>query len=345
MKYKEAIKQSMQQAMEKPNNILIGQGITDFKGIWDTTTDLHKQYPDRVIETPIAEDSTAGICIGIALKGMYPINIHIRSDFSLLMFNQLINHAAKYKYMFGGLFELPMLFRLVIGRSWGQGAQHSQSLQSLLAHIPGLVVLMPSTPKAILKTYEYAINNYKGPVVSFEHRLMYDLSIEEDSNYELKDPFSSRLISEGKDITIVASSIMVLEALRAQNFLKKNHISCDIIDLHSISNPNKELIINSIKKTGRLVVLDSSWVPYGVSSEISRIILESDPSLLQKPAKFIGMQNASCPTAKPLEDLFYPDLHDIIFNIAELLEGDSKNIQLPQKGSIVDHYKHYKGPF
>ena len=122
---------------------------------------LKEMYPDRLIETPIAEDSVAGICMGLALNGMYPINTHIRADFGLLIFNQLINLAAKYRYMFGGLFEVPSLFRMVIGRSWGQGAQHSQSLQSLMAHIPGLTVIMPSSPKAIELSYRHAISEYK----------------------------------------------------------------------------------------------------------------------------------------------------------------------------------------
>ncbi len=132
MKYREALTLAMSEAMEDPKSMILGQGITDFKGMWGTTSGLSQKYPDRVIETPLSEDAVAGICIGASLNGMYPINTHIRADFGLLIFNQLINLASKYRYMFGGLFEVPLLFRMVIGRSWGQGAQHSQSLQSLL---------------------------------------------------------------------------------------------------------------------------------------------------------------------------------------------------------------------
>ena len=143
MKYCEAIAISMEKALkDHQNTIIIGQGVTDFKGIFGTVKGLSNSFPDRVLEAPISEDSVAGLCIGAALNGMYPINTHIRADFGLLIFNQLINLAAKYKYMFGGLFEIPVLFRMIIGRSWGQGAQHSQSLQSLMAHIPGLHVIM-----------------------------------------------------------------------------------------------------------------------------------------------------------------------------------------------------------
>ncbi len=151
--YKDALANSIIDAFnQNSNTIILGQGVTDFKGIFGTVTELSEKYPDRVIETPLSEDAIAGICIGAALNGLYPINTHIRADFALLIFNQLINLAAKYKYMFGGLFAVPLMFRLIIGRSWGQGAQHSQSLQSLIAHIPGLVVLMPSTPLADKKS-------------------------------------------------------------------------------------------------------------------------------------------------------------------------------------------------
>src|SRR5690606_6211460 len=127
--------------------------------------------PDRVMDMPLAEEGMTGIAIGAALNGLYPIQTHIRADFVLLAMNQIINLAAKYKYMFGGRFEVPMLIRLIVGRSWGQGAQHSQSLQSLFSHIPGLRVIMPSSSQAILETYPAVIEEYPGPVISFEHRL------------------------------------------------------------------------------------------------------------------------------------------------------------------------------
>ena len=159
--YVSALFKAMQEIMKKNDNaIIIGQGVTDFKGLFGTTSGLKEKYPHRIIETPLAEDSIAGICIGASLNGMYPINTHIRADFSLLIFNQLINLAAKYKYMFGGLFEVPMMIRLIVGRSWGQGAQHSQSLQSLFAHIPGLVVVMPSNPESIIQSYLYGFFFY-----------------------------------------------------------------------------------------------------------------------------------------------------------------------------------------
>ena len=345
--YRQALAEAMQEGLENnPSAIIIGQGATDFKAIFGTVTGLAEKFPARVVETPIAEDSVAGICIGASLNGLYPINTHIRADFGLLAFNQIINLAAKYRYMFGGLFELPMLFRFVIGRSWGQGAQHSQSLQSLLAHIPGLAVVMPSSPSTILSTYRYAIQKYRSPVISLEHRLMYELSFEEEAPAEI-NVSGSRIIKQGKDITIVATSVMVLEAKRAAVHLDEQGIFAEIIDLHSISHPDSDLIFRSVKKTGKLLIADTSWQAYGVAAEINRIINERDPSILKAPSISLGMKPAPCPTAKHLEDHFYPDVHDIVTSAGKLVQKTKNraDFSAPPKQSMTDYYKHFKGPF
>jgi acetoin:2,6-dichlorophenolindophenol oxidoreductase subunit beta len=347
--YRNALFDAMNAALANhPHTVIIGQGVTDHKGIFGTTTGLVDKYGrQRVIETPLAEESITGVCVGAALNGLYPINTHIRADFSLLAFNQLINLAAKYKYMFGGLFEVPMLVRLVIGRSWGQGAQHSQSLQSLFAHIPGLTVIMPSTPEAIEASYDWAVSRHRGPVISLEHRLMYDLAFVDGgwATSRGATPFSSRLVREGKDVTIVATSIMVLEAMRAAEFLSGHGIDCEIIDLHCVSHPDKDMILKSLGRTGRLLVADTSWPAYGVSAEVCRLVAETDPRLLSAPVVTLGMQPAPCPTAKSLEDLFYPDLAQFTEAVARLVRGRSEGIPLPDHHSMTDFYKCFKGPF
>lgn len=345
--YRSALADSMRYALdESPFSAIIGQGVTDHKGIFGTTVGLAEEFPGRVIETPLAEDSIAGVCIGMALNGVYPINTHIRADFGLLTFNQLINLAAKYKYMFGGLFEVPMMMRWVIGRSWGQGAQHSQSLQSLLAHIPGLVVLMPATPKAVLESYKYAITQHRGPVVMLEHRLLYEIEFNDDEASASHPLFGSRLDRVGDDVTIVVTSVMLLEARRAADYLAPLGVSVEIIDLHSVSHYDSQMIIDSVRKTGRLLVADTSWEAYGVSAEIARLIASTDPTLLTAPMKSLGMAPASCPTAKSLEDVFYPDLRSLSRAVLGLLGRDGiLEESLPPAGSMVDFYKHFKGPF
>jgi pyruvate/2-oxoglutarate/acetoin dehydrogenase E1 component len=345
--YRAALAKVMRDVMEEhPHTMIIGQGVTDYKGLFGTTLGLSEKFPSRVIETPLSEDAIAGICMGASLNGMYPINTHIRADFGLLIFNQLINLAAKYRYMFGGLFEVPLMMRMIIGRSWGQGAQHSQSLQSLLAHIPGLVVVMPSSPQSILESYRYAVNSYKGPVIMLEHRLMYELEFEDQETKLVNPLFGSINVRVGSDVTVVATSVMVLEAKRAADYLEDFGVSVEIIDLHSISHPDHEMILNSVRKTGKLLVADTSWVSYGVSAEINRIINETDPSMLKSPSISLGMAPAPCPTAKSLEDLYYPDVHDLVKSICELHFGETEyKVRLPAKQSMTDFYKHFKGPF
>ena len=344
--YRSALASAMDAAMSNsPSTAIIGQGVTDHKGIFGTTSDLSDRFPGRVIETPLAEDSIAGICIGMALNGMYPINTHIRADFGLLTFNQLINLAAKYKYMFGGLFEVPLMMRMVIGRSWGQGAQHSQSLQSLMAHIPGLVVVMPATPQSVLSSYQYAVEQHKGPIVMLEHRLLYEIEFKDDEAPPSHPIFGSRLDRAGSDVTIVATSVMVLEARRAADHLQKNGVSVEIIDLHSVSHYDSKMILESVKKTGRLLIADTSWSPYGVAAEMSRLIASENPGLLKEPIRSVGMAPASCPTAKSLEDVFYPDVRALVSEVLALLPKHAEDFPLPQSESMVDHYKHFKGPF
>ena len=349
--YREALFQTMVDALrENPRVVIFGQGVDDHKGTFGTTLGLAEEFgPDRVFDTPLAEEGMTGVAVGAALNGLYPIQTHIRADFALLAMNQIANLAASYKYMFGGRFEVPMLIRMVVGRSWGQGAQHSKSLQSLFAHLPGLTVIMPASPESVLECYPYVIAKHRGPVISIEHRLLYDLKFRVDRNSDRTNlsPLSSRLVRPGNQITIVASSIMVLEALRAAGHVARyGGIDCEIIDLNCISHPDKALIVESVKKTGKLLVADTSWQAYGVCAEICRIVCEEDPSLLKAPVATLGMQPAPCPTAKSLEDLFYPSLRDLVDTIARLvMESTNHGVPLPDERSMADVYKRFKGPF
>ena len=350
LKYREALFETMDGALSKSDDaFIIGQGVDDHKGTFGTTLGLAEKYgAHRVMDTPLAEEAVTGISVGASLNGMYPIMTHIRADFMLLATNQIINLVAKYRYMFGGLFKVPMLIRAVVGRSWGQGAQHTQSLQSLFAHIPGLTVIMPSDSSAILSAYPHVINEFAAPVISFEHRLLYELdfTIDRQQIAAQGNPLSSTLKRTGGDVTIVATSIMVLEALRAADHLAESGIGCDVIDLNCVTNPDTAMIIDSVRKTGRLLIADTSWQAYGVSAEICRIICEAAPSALKAPVVTLGMAPAPCPTAKTLEDMYYPDLHDLCDAICTLVTGSEEHaIDLPIKKPMTDTYKHFRGPF
>jgi len=349
--YREALFRCMRGALaDHPETFLIGQGVDDHKGTFGSTLGLAAEFgADRVMDSPLAEECMTGIGVGAALSGLYPIQTHIRADFALLAMNQIVNMAAKYKYMFGGRFEVPMLIRMVVGRSWGQGAQHSQSLQSLFAHVPGLTVIMPATPDAILETYPWIFAHHRGPVISLEHRLLYDIAFRPDAEHSSspENPLTSRLLRPGRDVTIVATSIMVLEAKRAAEHLAAAAgIDVEVIDLHCVSHPDRKLILDSVARTGRLVVADTSWKAFGVAAEIARLVCEHDPAALRAPVVTLGMAPAPCPTAKTLEDLYYPTLRKLVNATARLAVGkEDHGVPLPEEASMADIYKRFKGPF
>jgi len=332
-------------AMESnPNAILIGQGIGDFKGIFGTTTGLLEKYgKQRVIESPIAEEMMTGFALGTSLNGAYPIMTHIRADFSFVAMNQIVNLFAKYQYMFGGQFKPSGLIRMIVGRSWGQGAQHAQSPQSIFSHIPGIRVVMPYSADSIIENYMHEIVNKNRLVISFEHRNLYDINFKLGSNNGnyLKGSTIQRV---GNDITIVATSIMVLESLRAAQFIEENYgLSVEVIDMTSTSHPDNNLIFESVSKTGRLIVADTSWARYGVGAEVSRIICERNPLVLKSPIRTVGMAQTPCPTGKTLEDMFYPSVQTLVRSALEVC--GIKVEKLPEGQSFRDFYRKFKGPF
>lgn len=349
--YRDALLRTMHDALaSNPEAILLGQGVDDHKGIFGSTLGLADQFgAERVLDTPLAEEGMTGIAVGAALNGLYPIQTHIRADFALLAMNQIVNLAAKYRYMFGGRFAVPMMIRMIVGRSWGQGAQHSQSLQSLFAHVPGLVVIMPSTAESILAAYPWLIANHRGPVLCLEHRLLYDVAFRVDASpdAERTPALGSRRLRRGDDVTVVATSIMVLEALRAADHLAAcGAADVEVIDLHAPSHPDVAMILESVARTGRLLVADTSWQAYGVGAELCRLVCEHDPTVLRAPVRTLGMAPAPCPTAKTLEDLFYPSLHRLTDEIARLVTGRAEHgVPLPAEASMADVYKRFKGPF
>jgi len=333
---------------DNSNAFIMGQGVDDFKGIFGSTTGLAEKYgAARVFDVPLMEEGMTGVAIGASLVGDYPITTHIRADFSFLAMNQIINLASKYRYMFGGIMSCPMLIRLVVGRSWGQGAQHSQSPQATFAHYPGLTVVMPSTSQAIVDMYPQIINRHPGPVISIEHRLLYNLDFSVSASAPAKPiPLTSYVAREGRDVTVVATSVMVLEAMRAAQYVsEKAGIEVEVIDLNSISHPDWELVIGSIRKTGRLVIADTSWLEYGVAAEVCRQVMMRDPSMLRQAPAMLGMAAAPCPTAKSLEDIYYPSQHETVEAILTQVRGSGHGIELPVERSMTEGYKRFRGPF
>ena len=311
--YAQAISEALVQGMKAdPDVFIMGLGADDFKGIFNTTREAFEKFgPKRVFNTPASENALTGIAIGAALMGKRPILVHARNDFMFLALDQMINNAAKWRYTCVGESKIPFVVRGIIGKGWGQGPTHSQSIQSIFAHFPGLYVAMPSTPAdakgLILKSLQVDC-----PVVILEHRALYDIKgIVPPERYTLEFG-KAKILTEGSDITVVAVSHMVPEALKAAHILKAEGIELEVIDLISLQPIDEETIVQSIKKTGRLIVADTSWLRCGISSEVAAIVAERAFDFLKAPIRRIALPPCPCPVSKVLEDVFYPSYADIL---------------------------------
>ena len=309
----EALCEGLDQALDKdPSIYVMGQGINDPGGMFGSTDGLSKKHgTERVFDTPLSEAGLIGMAVGSAMAGMRPVSIHNRPDFLLLAMDQIVNHASKWSYMFAGQVPIPLVIRACIGRGWGSAAQHSQALQSLFVHIPGLKVVMPSTAydaKGLLIT-SIADNN---PVLFFEQRWLYKhQSYVPEEVYSI--PFGQGVVRrEGTDITIVAVSHMAIEAVRAAEELAKKGISVEIIDPRTLKPFDEEIVLKSLAKTGRLLVADLCWRTGGFSAEVIATIAEKGFDLLKCPPKRVTFPDLPTPAGYTLENAFYPGVPDII---------------------------------
>lgn len=319
--YREAIKEAIYQIMKKDKNVfVIGEGVDDTTGIFGTTIGLVKEFgKDRVIDIPIDENTMTGIAIGASLAGMKPIFIHMRMDFLPMSMDQILNHASKIKYMSGGRVKVPLIIRSIIGRGWGSAAQHSQSLQALFMHIPGLKVVMPATPYDVKGLFIASFKD-ESPIIFIEHRHFYEhIGYVPAEFYSV--PIGKGIIrKEGKDITVIGISYMVYESIKASEVLEKEGINIEVIDLRTIKPIDKEIIFESVKKTGRLIICDTAWKTCGVSAEISALVSENCLKYLKSPVVRITSPDTPTPSSKSLEDDFYPTKDDIISTCKKILE-------------------------
>lgn len=320
--YAEAVREATEQEMERdPSVVVFGLGVDDFKGIYGTTRGLQQKFGrERVSDTPLSEDAMTGVAIGAALAGMRPIHVHIRMDFLMLAMNQLINIASKARYMYGGTVSVPIVVRSVIGRSWGQGAQHSQGLHSFFAHVPGLKVVAPSTPYDAKGCLAESIRD-DNPVMFVEHRMLHS-----QRGHVPEHPYTvpfgkARVLVKGHDVTLVGVSYMVVECLRAQQSLEGAGISAEVIDPVSLSPLDAETIAESVRKTGRLIVVDTAWTACGLSAEIVTRVVERLQGARRLQLHRMGFAPVTCPTTKSLEALFYPNAHRIAADAYKLVRG------------------------
>ncbi len=340
--YQEAIRQATYLEMRKDKNVFVcGIGITSHSKAFGTTEGIEEKFgSQRCFDTPISEDAMTGFVFGAAVRGLKPIHVHIRSDFFILGMNQLANIISPFQYYVHGTIPLPIVFRVIIGRGFGQGAQHSKSLLSFFTHIPGFKVIAPSSPQDAKGLLTSAIKD-KNPVIFFEHRWLYwsEQKVKEES-FEIEIG-KGKIVKKGEDLTIIAISWMNVEAILAAEILKKRNISIEIIDPRTLYPLDKKMIVNSVRKTKKCLVVDCDWTFGGMSGEIASIVSKECFKVLQKPVERLGFKHIPCPTARHLENSFYPNAENIVRKAEKLLDLSAMNLDGIE---FFSNEKKFKGP-
>ncbi len=320
MTMRDALNQALKEELARdPSVFLMGEEVAEYQGAYKVTRGLLEEFgPKRVIDTPITELGFAGLGVGAAMAGLRPIVEFMTFNFSILATDQIINSAAKMLYMSGGQFKIPIVFRGPGGSAYQVSSQHSQALESWYAYFPGLKVVTPSTPadaKGLLKS---AIRD-DDPVIFIEQERMYGMKGEVPEDEDFIIPLGvAEVKREGTDATIVARSLMVPTALKAAEELAKDGVSCEVIDPRTIRPLDINAIVESVKKTNRLVIAEESHPFCGVAAEISAEINERAFDYLDAPVKRVSGADVPMPYAKNLERLAIPDVEQIVAAVREV---------------------------
>ncbi|MDP1714486.1 MAG: alpha-ketoacid dehydrogenase subunit beta [Anaerolineales bacterium] len=317
--FAEAVREALAEEMRRDSNVFImGEDVAEAGTPFKVLSGLVEEFgKERVMDTPISEPGFTGMGIGAAITGMRPVIDIMFGDFLTLTMDQIVNQAAKIHYMSGGKMKAPIVFRTTMGASRRSGAQHSQSLQAWVSHVPGLKVVIPSTPydvKGLLKT---AIRD-DNPVVFIEDKMMFKMKGPVPAE-EYTIPFGVADIKrKGDDITLVATSSMVQVALGAANMLEQIGISAEVIDPRTTTPLDRQAFIESAKKTSRAIVIDEGYESYGVTAEIASVIADGAFYYLDAPVKRMGAMNVPIPFSPALEDLTVPT-EETVFQMAKTL--------------------------
>lgn len=323
LSYAEAIREAMDIAMARDERvILMGEDIGVYGGAFGVTGDLVEKYgTDRVMDTPISELGGAGVAVGAAMTGLRPIFEFQFSDFATLGMEQIVNQAAKIRYMLGGAVSVPVVMRFPSGSGTGAAAQHSQSLEAWTAHVPGLKVVQPATP-ADAKGLLLAALEDPDPVMIYEHKILYKMKGHVPEGYYTTPIGKAAVLREGKDLTIVATSIMVHKALDAAETLAAEGIDAEVIDLRTIRPMDRDTVLASVRKTGRLVCVYEAVKTLGVGAEVSAMVAESDAfDYLDAPIIRLGGAECPIPYNPELEKAVVPQVPDILEAARNLAKG------------------------
>jgi acetoin:2,6-dichlorophenolindophenol oxidoreductase subunit beta len=319
--YALAINEALHQMMSEDESIfVIGQGVKSPWYVGNTAKDLLQRFgPERVIDTPVSENAMTGAAVGAAIVGMRPVVVHPRMDFMMYAIDPIINEAANWHYMNGGRSSVPAVIWGIINRKGEQAAQHSQAFHTLFAQFPGLKVVMPSTAYDAKGLMISAIKD-DNPVIFIDDRLLHNLvdDVPEDI-YEV--PIGkANILREGKDVTVVAVSYMAYLAIEAAKDLAKDGIDVEIVDLRTVKPVDKDLLLESVKRSGRLVVADVGWKSFGMAAEISSIVFEEAFEHIKEPVVRVALPDVPAPASRTLEEAYYPTAEDIVQAVKKCME-------------------------
>ena len=350
----EAIREALMESLERDSRVfLFGQGVADPSSMWGTQKGVVERFgADRVMEMPVAENGAIGAAIGAAMSGQRPVIALQRVEFALLAFEQIVNNAAKAHYVSNGHHRVPMVIRMVVGRGWGQGPEHSQSLEAVFAHFPGLKVVMPAFA-ADAKGMLIAAIEDDNPVIFIEHRWLHSSSGHVPEGYYTNALDGPRVIRQGGDLTVVATSHTVLEAMRAADVLADIGCSVEVIDLRVLRPLNLDPILASVRKTGRLITLDTGFVTYGIGAEIVAGVVGKAFSSLKAPPHRLGLPDHPTPSSRGMIPGYYPDAPMLVRRVGTLLDIGAERIasavttlEEKRKGLPIDvPDPFFKGPF
>jgi len=321
--YAEALREAMDLALAADERVvLMGEDIGVYGGAFQVTLDLvHKYGEERVIDTPISELGGAGVAVGAALTGLRPIFEFQFSDFATLAMEQIVNQAAKLRYMLGGSVSVPVVFRMPAGSGTGAAAQHSQSLEAWFAHVPGLKVVQPATPHDAKGLLLAALDD-PDPVLIFEHKLLYKTKGPVPADHYTVPIGVAEIRRHGRHVTVVATSIMVSRSLEAAETLGAEGIELEVIDLRSVRPIDRETVLASVRKTGRLLCVYEGVKTLGIGAEISAMVAESDAfDFLDAPIRRLGGAESPIPYNPALERAVVPQVPDIVDAARQLARG------------------------
>jgi pyruvate/2-oxoglutarate/acetoin dehydrogenase E1 component len=346
LRYVDALSEAVALEMARdPGVFLFGLDVDDHRAIQGSTRGLLEKFgASRVFTTPLSEDAMTGVAIGAAMAGMRPIHVHIRMDFLMLCMNQLVNIAAKARYMYGGQVKVPLVVRSIIGKSWGQGAQHSQGLHSMFMHVPGLKVCAPSNAHDAKGALIAAIRD-DNPVMFVEHRLLYGTEAVVAEGSYVVPPGRARVCRFGRDVTVVGISNMVVEALRAAELANEAGVSAEVIDPIWLSPLDSDTIIESVRRTRRLLIVDNGWNMCGAGAEIAARVAEACGGEGPLAIRRMGFAATPCPPSPILEAAFYPNPATIATQIHALARPDAAAWAPDPAHAQLSYQLQFKGPF